>query len=248
MTSLQQYTYILTSTQEINSDIIEIILRPQDLDQYINYQAGQYIISKINNITFPLSIANAPTLHENNELIFHLRHNQSQPQSQNFLQLLKKTETLTLKKPCGLMTIKNLSIETNRLILLAGGTGIAPFKAILEDLASKASPLLNKIILFWGVKKPEDLYLKEWLEQIKVLYSGFTYHLILSNLNSEPTWQGETGWVYEHALKAWKNLDEQPTRVFASGPYEMVTNSQKAFLAAGFKSEYFISDMLGMGM
>ncbi len=244
MTSLQQYTYILTSTQAINSDIIEIILHPQDLEQYISYQAGQYVISKINNIAFPLSIANAPTPHKNNDLVFHLRHNQSQPQSQDFLQLLNQTKSLKLEGPHGLMTIDNISTDTNKLILLAGGTGIAPFKAILEDLENKASPLLNKIHLFWGVKKTEDLYLKDWLKQIQATHPKFSYQLILSNVHAYPQWQGATGWVYEQALKILKNFDEKPTHVFASGPYDMVVNSQKAFLAAGFKSKYFISDML----
>jgi len=244
MTNLRQYNYILKKAQSINSDIVELVLYPQHSDQYIHYQAGQYIIAKISHMVFPLSIANAPTQQQSHSLVFHLRYNTSQIQAQNFLQQLKKNKVLGLEGPYGLMTVENMKTKGYRLVLLAGGTGIAPFKALLEDLVSKASPLLNTIHLFWGVNKLEDLYLKNWLRSIKSIYPEFSYDFILSDIQSAPSWQGLTGWIYEHALNTLKDLGAKPTRIFASGPYEMIINSQKAFIAAGLQPEHFISDML----
>tara|TARA_R110002110_G_scaffold65206_4_gene180010 strand:+ start:94784 stop:95509 length:726 start_codon:yes stop_codon:yes gene_type:complete len=238
----KQYNYTLLDTQAINSDIVALRLRPQEPTQYLNYQAGQYVISKSNdnNISFPLSIANAPN--KSHELVFHLRHNQLQPQSQFFLKQVDKDKSLTLEGPLGKMTAENIP-DKAQVILLAGGTGIAPFKALLENLLNHTDARLNNIDLFWGVRKPEDVYLEDWLKQIQTTYPGFSYHLILSDLNSASSWQGASGWVYEHALKTIQNI-KKPTRVFASGPYEMVANSQKAFLAAGLDVKHFFSDML----
>lgn len=238
----KQYLYELLDTQTINSDIVALRLRPQESTQYIAYQAGQYVISQYNNnMSFPLSVANAPN--KAHELIFHLRHSQTQPQSQNFLKQLQKNKILLLEGPYGQMTAEQIPAET-QIILLAGGTGIAPFKALLEVLVEKADPRLKQISLFWGVRKPEDLYLADWLMHIQIMFPGFTYHPILSDLNSAPKWQGTIGWVYEQAVKMLKPNKKKPTCVFASGPYEMVTSSQKAFLAAGLESKYFFSDML----
>jgi ferredoxin-NADP reductase len=50
------------------------------------------------------------------------------------------------------------------LLLIAGDTGVAPFKAVLTELAASGDP--RSAVLFWGVRTLEELYDIEEISEI----------------------------------------------------------------------------------
>ena len=80
-------------------------------------------------------------------------------------------------------------LKNKNLVLIAGGTGIAPIASLIEYLISRRKNF-GKIHLLYGVKKAEDLLfgdkLKKWQKKINVM---------LCAEEIDKNWEGETGMV-----------------------------------------------------
>ena len=122
------------------------------------------------------------------------------------------------------------------ILLMAGGTGMAPIKAMLEDQFARG--LRRPAHLFWGVRSREDLYLEALLQRWAAEQPLFRYTPVLSD--PEAGWQGERGFVHEALLRAYPRLDGH--EVYMSGPPVMVRSGKDAFIAAGLDADHLFYD------
>lgn len=241
----QTVVYRLKDLHFHHPDLAFLSFLPKDPQTRLIYQAGQYVTLKIADWTLPLSLAKAPDAQH--ALVFHLRIHPEDPAIQALMAQLANDQThdFYFTGPFGVMTTSTLK-PNHALVLLAGGTGIAPFKALLEDLYLKHNTQVA-VSLYWGISKPEDFYLSDLLEDLKTRYANFEYHLILSEPERFPAWQGQTGWLHEWILKQYQT-ETIPrltqSQVFASGPFEMIQKCLKTLTALGLKREQFISDIV----
>lgn len=123
------------------------------------------------------------------------------------------------------------------LVWLATGTGIAPFKAMLECLeAEPQSSWPARIDLYWGNRRPTDIY---WKPAAGALGGRVQFHPVCSRPG--PEWQGLRGHVHDAALK---NEAREATllRVFACGSAAMITSARAAFAAWGLNDSDFHAD------
>lgn len=98
------------------------------------------------------SMANAPR--PDGTIDFHVRLIDGGPVSPVLVRSLKVGDWLRLGPPVGLMTLDESS---GRDILLAGGgTGVAPLKAICEQIAARPNP--PRVHLFFGARTADGLY------------------------------------------------------------------------------------------
>lgn len=82
-------------------------------------------------------------------------------------------------------------------IMVATGTGIAPFKSMLMDESDGLSA--NKqVSLYWGMRYNRDLYLQDELKRIDEQYSNFTINMVISR--PDEGWSGLKGHVTEHVF------------------------------------------------
>jgi len=210
--------YQLVAFEAYSEDICHFTLAP--MASPIVYQAGQYIEAKINDKTWlALSIANAPR--EDNQLHFTLRHNAQNPLAEQLLILLKKQKKLSLKGPLGRCTLKAVPKDT-KLLLLAGGTGLTPIQAIMEEAISLKRT--DNLKLYWGISHPDDQYLKD----IAIPHTVTRSH-------------GNQDLIHEVLAKDYPSLEG--IYVIASGPYQMVKRAKALFLQQGLLPECFLSDM-----
>jgi NAD(P)H-flavin reductase len=115
-----------------------------------------------------------------------------------------------LGAPEGVMTADT---ESNRDVLcLAGGTGLAPIKAIIHAPA----PLRRReIVLYFGVRRHRDLYDLAELQGMEVAYPWLQ---VIPALPDEPTRDFMSGTVPELAARAtWTDRD-----IYVSGPDAMI--------------------------
>jgi NAD(P)H-flavin reductase len=91
-----------------------------------------------------------------------------------------------------------------RKVLVATGTGIAPFRAMMMDALEHKSSI--PMTLYWGMRHESDVYWQNDFDIIAANHSPFMWHLILSQ--PETDWQGKRGHVTEHVLEDEKNLSE----------------------------------------
>ncbi|MGE4348526.1 MAG: FAD-binding oxidoreductase [Candidatus Berkiella sp.] len=240
--------YKLIDTRPISKDIISLRFSPLHTAHVLRYQAGQYIntiLQKrllVTDAVLSLSLANA--YNQNHELEFHLRHDEKQKAALSFIDQLQHNPVIDIIGPFGQMTRTNLRSD-KKLLLLAGGTGIAPFKALLEEMIEHPDKLRNQSIsLWWGVRKPEDLYLLDFLEKTQAQYPTFTYKIILSTPDKPNDWHFANGWLHDMLMNESEWSDIENTQVYASGPFEMVKKCQSTLLERGLDKICILSDML----
>jgi NAD(P)H-flavin reductase/hemoglobin-like flavoprotein len=124
------------------------------------------------------SIANAPR--EDGTLDLHVQAMDGGPVSLALVRHLRVGDVVRLGPPLGIMT---LNPESDRdLLLVAGGTGLAPLKAIIEQVT--LSDLPRRVDLFVGARSSRDFY---DLEDLRRLDEEFAFvSLVLATSQPDP--------------------------------------------------------------
>jgi len=144
---------------------------------------------------------------------------------------------LSIEAPLGQFTLRppetdcsgasSASSLRRPLLMIGGGTGLAPLKSMLLDLIDKRSE--REVTLYWGARAERDLYADALLRKLAAATPGLRYHPVLS----EPpcTWSGRRGWVHAAVLADLTSLAAHD--VYAAGPPEMVAAVRSEFVAHG---------------
>ena len=126
--------------------------------------------------------------------------------------------------------------ESNKpVVLIAGGTGFGPIKAIVEHLIAIESQ--RTIHIYWGVRAEEDIYSNlpaEWADEFETI----SYVPVLSETNG--AWQGEKGFVHEVVAQDFADLSDY--EVYACGPPVMVRAAASGCIEKGLSKKNFYSD------
>jgi len=135
----------------------------------------------------PYSIASSPKLKESIECIIKIVEG---PGSQ-MIESWKPGDKANLIGPMGPFTLKDLD---RTLCFISTGTGIGPFRSMINDLLENGHE--GKIILIAGYRSEEDvLYTDEFMELAKN-HNNFEYQETLSQ-PINPSYKGEKGYVQE---------------------------------------------------
>lgn len=232
----KQYSYTAVNVELLPGDVYCVKLKSTTAD-FIEYQAGQYLeILHPELGSRPFSVACAPHLDRLIEL--HIRNLPDNPFITELLQKIKTQQPLTLTGPYGQNFLHIAA--TPPLILVAGGTGFAPIKALLEDLVEEKYPGL--VHLYWGVRTKADHYLPHIPQQLGKQLKNFKYTPVLSAALPSDHWQGRNGLVHAAVLEDYQDLTG--FKVYASGPSEMVVAARDSFVERGLDSNNIHSDWL----
>jgi CDP-4-dehydro-6-deoxyglucose reductase len=114
---------------------------------------------------------------------------------------LKKGDIATIVAPTG--GILSFLDTPKRKVMVATGTGIAPFRSMIVDMAEKKNTI--PMVLYWGQRYEQDVYWKDEFDRIASETPTFSWKQILSRPSA--SWQGLTGHVTEHVLSLEKDLE-----------------------------------------
>jgi CDP-4-dehydro-6-deoxyglucose reductase len=219
---------------KLNHDVMAMKLKLPDSER-LQFLAGQYInILLKDGEKRAYSIANAP--HDDQFIELHLREVPGGFFSNLVFHEMKEKAMLRLEGPLGSFFLREKS--TRPIILMAGGTGFAPVKAIVEHaIASKIS---RPIHIFWGVRSKQDLYHHGLANQWAENHNNIEYIPALSEPLPEDKWGGETGFVHDVVIKKFPNMS--PYDVYLCGPPPMIDAGKKAFLARGLSEDRLFFD------
>jgi CDP-4-dehydro-6-deoxyglucose reductase len=121
---------------------------------------------------------------------------------------------------------------------MAGGTGFAPIKAIIEGALADGFP--GRMHLYCGVRERRDLYMHDLASNWAVEHYGLEYTPVLSDPRREDQWSGRTGFVHQAVLEDFPDLS--PFTVYLSGPPVMVGAGRESFITSGLEPARFHSD------
>ena len=220
--------------EHLAPDVIRIYLKVPAARR-LQFLAGQYInILLKGHAPRAFSIANAPHADEFIEL--HIRYVEGGYFTDQVFHMLREKALLRFQGPLGTFFLRE---DTDRpAILVGGGTGFAPLKAMLEHAFEIG--LRQPLHLFWGVRTQRDLYLDELPRHWARVYGNFRYTPVLSEPGADDAWAGETGLVTDAVVKQYPDL--APYDIYASGPPVMVQVGHRLFLEHGLDESRFFSD------
>lgn len=220
--------------EQLAHDVMCLYLKlPQGQD--LTYLAGQYIdIILRNGKRRSFSLANCSRAEQ--DLQIHVRHVPDGQFTGHVFSNMKEKDLLRMQGPLGTFFLRAES--ECPVILMAGGTGFAPIKSILEQAFSDG--IVRPIHLFWGARAARDLYLHELAEQWAQEHDNFTYTPVLSEPLDDENWDGEIGWVHDTVVTHYPDLSTY--EVYASGPPPMIEAGKIAFAAHGLDSENLYYD------
>jgi len=203
----------------------------------LQFLAGQYIdILLKNGKRRSFSMANPP---HNDQLIeLHVRKSPGGAFSSYVFEEMKERAILRFEGPLGTFYLRN-DDSGKPLIFVAGGTGFAPIKAIIEHAFHHGDD--RPIVLYWGARSKKDLYMPELPLRWQQEHPHFTYIPVLSDPLPEDAWQGRTGLVHQAVLDDFKDLSGY--QVYACGAPGMTDVARETFVEQrGLPEDEFYCD------
>jgi len=218
----------IDSITPITSTVIKVVLRLPPTSNFI-FEAGQYVNIIKGAVKRSYSIANK--YREGNIIEFYIKEYKNGVMSNYWFNEAKINDLLRIEGPLG--TFFYRENESENIIFLATGTGIAPVKSILEQLNGNTVLEDKRIWLFWGGRYKEDIF---WNPEFINLNLKFTPVLSRSDEN----WEGEKGYVQDVVLKQKINLIN--AQVYACGSIDMIASAKRLCINNGLPEYQFYSD------
>lgn len=219
--------------ERLAPDVMRLCLK-LPASERLQFLAGQYIdILMKGGMRRSLSMANPP--HDDALLELHLR-NYGGPFSDHVFNRMKEKEILRFEGPLGTFFMRDESAKP--IIFVAGGTGFAPIKAMIEHALHKG--IARPMTLYWGARRRADLYLPALPERWAAEH-GVGYVPVLSEAQPEDRWTGRTGLVHRAVMEDVQDLTGY--QVYACGAPAMVDAARRDFAEqCGLPHDEFYSD------
>jgi CDP-4-dehydro-6-deoxyglucose reductase len=235
--AVQRLPCRIERAQPLSHDVMGLFLRLPEAVDFV-FEAGQYL-----DVILPggrrrsFSIVSPP--HDARPLELHVRRVQGGEFTERLFHEDTANSLLTIEGPLGQFTYRPHVVESSAtgarstsalpatsappMLLIGGGTGIAPLLSILRHVVDNG--IERDMTLYWGVRGEQDLYAKSTLQAL----SRRAAHLKVVPVLSEatPAWAGLTGFVHEAALQGIENLGD--LEVYAAGPPAMIAAVRRAY-------------------
>jgi Na+-transporting NADH:ubiquinone oxidoreductase subunit NqrF len=218
----------VVENQACTHDIHMIKLKLQDPGS-IEYGSGQFFefdIPGLDDDTRAYSLANKYS-DGDNILEFHIKR-VPEGKGSNYMCDLQVGDIVTGSGPYGNMQLRNRDKD---LIFIAGGSGMAPIKSLLEEVFSESFD--KEAWFFYGARAKKDLYLVEEWKELAEKHPNFHFIPALSQPDASDNWDGETGFIADvisRTLEDVSNMD-----AYLCGPPIMIETSCDALSKAGMK-------------
>lgn len=192
---IKEFTVKVEKIEDLTPDTKGLHLKILSPEEGITFKPGQYIqlqVPKYELIKEPeyraYSVSSGSGDHQRLELV--ITKVPGGAVSTYVHDYMKEGEELIINGPYGDFYLRD---SENDVLLIATGSGLAPIKSILDQI--ERDQILRKTSLFFGARKPRDLYYFEELKELERIIPNFTFVPTLSRPTEEDQWEGERGRV-----------------------------------------------------
>ncbi|WP_374488000.1 CDP-6-deoxy-delta-3,4-glucoseen reductase [Zoogloea sp.] len=216
-------------------DVMEMLLKLPASEKF-QFVAGQYIDFLLaDGKRRSFSIANPPSQPDLLEL--HIRQVPGGMFTTHVFEKLKEKDILRFEGPLGSFRLNEDSRKP--IVLLAGGTGFAPIKSIVEEAIATGNT--RPMTFYWGSRNRAGLYQLEEARAWETRLPGFRFVPVLSDASPEDAWEGRTGYAHEALMADLPDLSGH--EVYACGSPAMIDNARNALVQhCALPQEAFYSD------
>lgn len=216
-------------------DVIGVQLRPAPGQPRLQWLPGQYLDVLLDgDRRRPFSIANHPQADGSIEL--HVRHVAGGGFTSWVADELKEGDALRIEGPLGTFVPREDSERP--MVFMAGGTGFAPVKAIVEHFIALGTRRPMRV--YWGARSAADLYQRELAAGWQRQAHDLVFQPVISDPEQAATNDLRAGLVHEAVLEDQPQLDRYD--VYMSGPPAMIDAGRRLFVDAGLPEDRLYYD------
>ncbi|MFI8481016.1 benzoate 1,2-dioxygenase electron transfer component BenC [Pseudomonas sp. NPDC078700] len=209
-TAQASYEASISAVRQLSDSTIALSIKGEALSK-LAFLPGQYVNLKVPGSEQARAYSFS-SLQKDGEVSFLIRNVPGGLMSSFLTSLAKNGDSMTLAGPLGSFYLRDIK---RPLLLLAGGTGLAPFTAMLEKIAEQGSDY--PLHLIYGVTNDFDLVEMDKLETLATRIANFTYSACVANAESN---YPHKGYVTQHIEP--KHLNDGDVDVYLCGPPPMV--------------------------
>lgn len=220
--------------QPLTPEVMALTLQLPPVE-ILNFLPGQYI-----DVLLPggqrrsFSLANLPD--DSAQLVIHVGLVPGGRFSADVFSHMQTGALLEIQGPLGSFYLQ--ADSTRPILMIAGGTGFAPCKAMLRHLFE--NQLQRQVTLYWGARCKTDLYDMTLVEQWAREQPEFRFVPVLTDPQPEDLWTGRRGRLQEAVLADYGEFSRHD--IYLSGPPVMVRSARQSLLLKGAEPEHIFSD------
>ncbi|MBU0714575.1 MAG: 2Fe-2S iron-sulfur cluster binding domain-containing protein [Verrucomicrobia bacterium] len=237
--SAREYKAEVIALRDLTPDIREITLQLRS-PPVMDFKAGQYIQLRIppyeqlrRTIYRAYSMASPPSARDRLEL--EVRQVLNGAGTTYLFKHLPLNTHVVFNGPYGEFYLR----ESNRAItLIAGGSGMAPMKAML--CAMQERKIRRNVRYFFGARARRDLFLMDEMQALEQSLPDFRFIPALSKPLPEDQWTGETGLITEVLDRHLE--DQYPGEAYLCGSPAMIQACVKVLQKKGVAKDRIFYD------
>lgn len=207
---VQEYNATVEKIVDVTHDIKEVLCKlPEGKEvTFVSGQYGQFEAPRYDKVKEPTmraySLSSPPSDRTHMEFLIRLVpggivtgyvHNH-----------LKEGQKIRIVGPFGDFHVRDTDAQ---MICVAGGSGMAPFKSIFQDMIDKGTLNDREIWYFFGARSKRDVFYLDWLYKLDEENENFHFIPALSEPQPEDNWEGPTGLITEVLDSYLKNTITQ---------------------------------------
>ncbi|NNM01018.1 MAG: 2Fe-2S iron-sulfur cluster binding domain-containing protein [Gammaproteobacteria bacterium] len=229
----------LSSVLQPTAEIMRLVIHLAQPYRHA-YHAGQYARISVPGLVPPRCFSYATACRGDGVLEFHVRLFPEGRLAEWLTAGDRVGARLAISQPLGELTLQAAATDA-ALLFVAGGTGLSPILAMLEELAAAPGPR-PPVTLVYAARDRAHLYMAERLERLRSAWpdGAFSYVPVLSREPADSAWQGRRGHIFDHLDAV---LPEAATRhAFLCGPPGLVDATELALLKRGWPRRAISAD------
>lgn len=235
--SVREFTCVVEYIKPLTHDIREFRFKLIDPPE-ISYIPGQYVQLY------------TPKYAKNSEEVYRAYSISSDPRDRSAIELvirlvpggicttycfehLKPGDTVRLNGPYGEFRLTNTNAP---MIMIAGGSGMAPIKCLLHQMKNEG--INRQAHYFFGANYVHELFYLDLLHEFERTLPSFKFTPVVARPETE--WNGETGWVTQAVDRLCGDLSAH--EAYLCGSPGMIDSAIKVLTAHGMPERNIFYD------
>lgn len=235
--SISSHKGVIHTVTPLTHDIVELVIKADD-DFPRSALAGQYAEVAIGQLDKPrsYSFAKAPEDEGDREISFFVRRVPDGEFTEWLFAGDHIGEKIEVTGPYGSFWLRS---GESPIVCVAGGSGMAPIKALLEN--ARNNNCRREILFLFGARTQKDLYCLDDMKRLKQVWKGkFEFVPVLSEEAEDSGWEGARGMVTDYLQQTYIDTGKvkmSESQGYLCGPPPMVDAAVALFNAAGMGNE-----------
>jgi NAD(P)H-flavin reductase/ferredoxin len=232
---VQEFAAVVDAVKELTHDIRWLGLRVDDRAGF-RFAAGQYVevaVPGLSDTWRCFSMANPPGESGRVDLIVKVLSGGAFSTALDTQ--IKPGDSVRLRGPNGRFGVR---LSHRPMVMVAGGSGMAPVLAMLKDLAAAGNR--RAVTFFYGARTRRDLFLLDELNALAAQHDWLTFVPVLSEPSADDGWAGETGLVTEALARRYPST--RGIEAYLCGPPPMIDAAIEVLKSTGCKERHIYFD------